>query len=188
MREFQILACVDTEGVVRRKFIVIRIEEAGLGQKDAYEAGFHWDDGHWVREITDEVLAYEMRHDLGGKYTFLRLFPTKLKIVDGVIEQSPDFPADTTFRGAWVLNGEKVGHDMGAARDIHRDRMRVARMPLLAVLDTEYIRADEAGDGTRKAAIVATKQELRDVTAHPDIEAATTPDQLQQVWPDVLTA
>jgi hypothetical protein len=98
-------------------------------------------------------------------------------------------PSDRTFRDAWTLGANQtIGHDMPKARNIQRRRMREARAPLLAALDVEYQRADESGDTIRKAAVVARKQALRDVTADPAIEAATTPDDLRAVWPAALVA
>lgn len=95
-----------------------------------------------------------------------------------------DIPPDRTFRNAWKPD---LSHDMARARDIWRNKMREARAPKLAALDVQYSRADEAGNLDQKKAIAAAKQELRDVTSHPDIEAATTPDDLKKVWPKALS-
>lgn len=71
--------------------------------------------------------------------------------------------------------------NMAKAREIHRNRLRAARTPLLLDLDVEYLRAHEAGDDT--AAIVAAKQVLRDLPQDPAIDTATTPDELIDAWP-----
>jgi hypothetical protein len=76
--------------------------------------------------------------------------------------------------------------NMSKARDVHRDRLRQARTLLLNALDVEYIRAHEANGDT--SATVARKQALRDVTKHPDIEAAQTLADLKKVWPACLGA
>jgi hypothetical protein len=94
-----------------------------------------------------------------------------------------DVPSDRTFRNAW--KGD-LSVDMGKARDIWKDKMRAVRAPKLAALDTEYMRADETGDAQAKSAVAAQKQELRDVTADPGIEAAQTPQDLKAVWPECL--
>ena len=96
-----------------------------------------------------------------------------------------DIPQDRTFRDAWVYNG-KFSHDMPRAREIHRDKMRRVRAPLLAALDIEAIRASEAGDTTKAQDVARRKQALRDVTADPRIDAARTPEELKAVWPDVM--
>ena len=104
---------------------------------------------------------------------------------------TPDeVPTDRTFRAAWkdgVVNGVgKLDVDMPRARDIWRDKMREARAPKLAALDTDYMRADEAGDSQTKKIIAAQKQILRDITDRPAIEAAQTPEELKAVWPAEL--
>lgn len=98
-----------------------------------------------------------------------------------------DIPQDRTYRNAWTDRGGKIDHDMGKARDIHRDRLRAARAPQLAQLDVDYQRADEVKDETRKAQIVAAKQVLRDMPADPRIEAAATVDDLKELTLEVLT-
>ena len=73
-----------------------------------------------------------------------------------------------------------INVNMTKARDIHRDKVRQARNPLLATKDVEFQRALETGADT--AAIVAAKQALRDAPASAAIEAATTPDELKASW------
>lgn len=73
-----------------------------------------------------------------------------------------------------------ININMTKARDIHRDKIRQARNPLLASKDVEFQRALETGADT--AAIVAAKQALRDAPASAAIEAATTPDELKASW------
>ena len=76
--------------------------------------------------------------------------------------------------------------DMTKAREIKRDMIRTERKPLLEKLDVEFMRAQEAGDTTLQQEIAARKQALRDVTADPAIDAATTPDELKAVRPAIL--
>jgi len=76
--------------------------------------------------------------------------------------------------------------DMTKAREIKRDQLRAERKPLLEQLDVEFMRAQEAGDTQKQALISDKKQSLRDVTADPAIDAATTPDELKAVRPSVL--
>lgn len=94
-----------------------------------------------------------------------------------------DIPTDRSFRNAWTRDGKTVAHDMEKCRNIHRERLRLARAPKLAALDVEYQRADEADDKAAKVSIAKQKQSLRDVTADPRIDAATTPEELKAVWP-----
>jgi len=71
--------------------------------------------------------------------------------------------------------------DMNKAREIKRDQLRAERKPILEALDVAYMRAQEAGDTAKQDAIAADKQALRDATADPAIDAATTPDELKAV-------
>ena len=64
------------------------------------------------------------------------------------------------------------------AKDIWKDKIRVARKPKLEELDVEYQRAQEASSDT--SAIVTKKQELRDFPAQ--VDSATTTDEIKAVW------
>lgn len=98
------------------------------------------------------------------------------------IVDSDSIPSDRTFRNAWEgNNGVRV--NMVKAREIHKDRLRELRKPLLAALDVRYMCADEIGDTAAKAKIALQKQVLRDSTADPAIEAAETPEELALVMP-----
>lgn len=95
-------------------------------------------------------------------------------------------PEDRTFRGAWRFNGPAVEVDMPTAREIHRNVLRAEREKQLNDLDVQWFRAAETDDADAKAAIVAKKQKLRDVTKDPRIEAAATPEDLKKLTLDVL--
>lgn len=96
----------------------------------------------------------------------------------------PDaIPADRTFRNAWKPD---LTVDLDKAREIHKDKLRRLRAPLLAQLDVEFQRADEAKDEVLKLEIISQKEALRDVTDDPEIASAKTPDELKAVMPSVL--
>lgn len=76
--------------------------------------------------------------------------------------------------------------NMVKAREIHRQNLRIMRAPKLAALDVEMLQAIEDGDITRRDAIKAKKQALRDVTEDPAIGKAKTPDKLKAVIPAAL--
>ena len=92
-------------------------------------------------------------------------------------------PAERTFREGWEANTDTgvISVNMEKAKDIWRDKIRKAREPELAKLDTAFMKAQETGADT--TAIVAQKQALRDAPSHADIDAATTPDELTAVQP-----
>lgn len=87
-------------------------------------------------------------------------------------------PTDRTFRNAW---GHDLSVDMPRAQAIQRDRIRARRVPLLAALDVESVRATERGDAAALARIAAEKQSLRDAPTDPRIELATTPAELARI-------
>lgn len=93
---------------------------------------------------------------------------------------------DRTFRAAWKLSGSALAVDMPKARELHIERLRALREPLLAASDIEFIRAIEANDRDKQIEVAARKQALRDVTADPSISAARTPEELKAAIPAVL--
>lgn len=99
-----------------------------------------------------------------------------VKIVD-----DSDIPDDRTFRDAWHHDGKEISVHMEKAREIHKAKLRRARSPLLEKLDTEFLHALEKGNKAKLKEIADEKQRLRDITAHPDIEQAATPDELKSV-------
>lgn len=92
------------------------------------------------------------------------------------------------WKAAWEFDGRQFGVSMPRAREVHRDRMRAARRPKLEALDLDYMRAMEGASTKERKAIAARKQALRDVTAMPEIDAAETVEDLESIWPEVLTA
>lgn len=95
-----------------------------------------------------------------------------------------EIPEDRTFRDAWRDNGTRLEVSMPAARDLHRNHLRREREPRLAELDVEYMRALEGTAKRKPGEVAAEKQKLRDITKHPAIEAATTPEELKAVTID----
>jgi len=70
------------------------------------------------------------------------------------------------------------------AKAIWKDKWRVARKPLLASLDIEFMKAVETSDTDKQAEIASKKQALRDVT-QTEING-NTPEEIKAVWPSVL--
>jgi len=73
-----------------------------------------------------------------------------------------------------------IGLNLAKAKEIHKDKIRVARVPLLEQLDVEFVRALEQGADT--APIAKQKQALRDATNSSKISRAKTPEQLKAAW------
>lgn len=99
-----------------------------------------------------------------------------------VVEES-EIPADRTFRNAWKPD---LTVDMVKAKDIHRDHLREMRTPLFDALDQAQRTAIAADDKAEVQRLERELQALRDVTADPAIEAATTPEQLKAVIPEPI--
>lgn len=91
------------------------------------------------------------------------------------------------FYGALAVDeDDNLAYDMVKARNIWRNILRQLREPKLAALDLAYQRADESGNTALKTEIVAKKNILRDCTADPDIEAATSLNDLRRTLPELL--
>ena len=107
-------------------------------------------------------------------------------------------PTERTFRNAWTL-GERpedgvISIDMEAAKEVWREKIRMAREPELVKLDAEFMKAmeipesmlDENSESVREkrlSEIVTAKQALRDAPADLLINEATTPEELKLVQP-----
>ncbi len=72
------------------------------------------------------------------------------------------------------------GIDMAKAREIHKEKIRVARAPKLAELDIEFQKAQETSADT--SAIIAKKQALRDAPADSAIAADSDTASLKAQW------
>lgn len=77
-----------------------------------------------------------------------------------------------------------ITHDMEKARDIWKNKIRVARKPILEQLDIEYIRTLEQ-DGDVDS-IIQIKQKLRDYPNKPEIENANSIEELREIWDNDL--
>ncbi len=93
-------------------------------------------------------------------------------------------PKDRIYREAWEHEGKDIVTNMPRAQEIHKDRLRAMRKPLMESLDVQFMQALESGADTK--AIVAKKQSLRDVTADTAIAKAQTPEELKAVMPEIL--
>lgn len=99
---------------------------------------------------------------------------------------SSDLPPNRVFRNAWSKNQSGVFVDMPKARELHREKLRKLRKPVLEMWDREYLKADETGDTNRKAAVAQIKERLRNCTNDPRIDSAQTPDVLMSIIPEEL--
>jgi len=99
------------------------------------------------------------------------------KIVDSLDLDNDYFNAyDFSEESGAEVNIEK-------AKQLHLDKFREARKPILSKLDVDYMRAVEQGDSAKQAEIAAEKQSLRDVTK---VALPSEIPSLKEVWPDIL--
>ena len=96
-----------------------------------------------------------------------------------IVEDSA-IPTDRSFRNAWKQNSKTIETDMTKAKEIHKDKIRIARTPKLAELDIEFQKAQETSAGI--TTIVAKKQALRDAPAASGISTASNTTELKAQW------
>lgn len=124
------------------------------------------------REPTRENIDAECRKAFGH---------TGNPVMSWVMVSDNAFPKDRTYRNAWRWRGNRVEHDMPAAREIHRGLIRERRAKLFDELTVEQERAGR--DATKLDALESRRQRLRDATADPRIEAAKTIEELREIDP-----
>tara|TARA_S200002703_G_scaffold62693_2_gene54438 strand:+ start:5016 stop:5375 length:360 start_codon:yes stop_codon:yes gene_type:complete len=89
-------------------------------------------------------------------------------------------PINRDFRGAWLLSGTVISEDLTVAKEIFANKIREVRVPLLTVLDADYMKALESNADTTQ--IIADKQALRDAPTAGN--SATTIAELKAAWPN----
>ena len=72
--------------------------------------------------------------------------------------------------------------DMAKAKELHKDKIRLAREEKFKELDVEFQRAIETNDTSTQASVAAKKQALRDAPADSAISAASDTDALKAQW------
>ena len=70
--------------------------------------------------------------------------------------------------------------NIAKAREVHKNRIRAARVDKLAALDVEFQKALETSSNT--TSIVSKKKALRDAPANTAIDAAKTESELKAAW------
>ena len=90
---------------------------------------------------------------------------------------------DNDYFDAFEYQDLGISCNIDKAKQIHLDKFREARKPLLSKLDVDYMKAIEVEDHVAASAIAVKKQELRDVTK---IELPSTLPEIKETWPDIL--
>ena len=89
-------------------------------------------------------------------------------------------PTDTSFSDARTYTDSGFGIDMAKAREIHKTKIREARIDLFAALDVQFQKALETGSSTTD--IIAQKNALRNAPSDSGIAAASDTDALKAQW------
>lgn len=90
---------------------------------------------------------------------------------------------DYYFADAYEFQNGKVNINMEKAKEIHVNKFRIVRAPLLSKLDIEFMKAVESNSKALQKEITAKKQKLRDITS---IDLPDTLEGIKSIWPDFL--
>jgi len=72
--------------------------------------------------------------------------------------------------------------DINKAKEVWKEKIRVARKPALEKLDIDFLKAQEQGNDT--TSIVADKNILRDLPSQ--VDTANSIEEIKAVWNDLL--
>lgn len=100
--------------------------------------------------------------------------------------EEEEMPEDRYFRDAWEHKEDALNINLDKCKNIHRQVLRGLRAPKFESLDVEFMRAIEAGDTEKQNEIADKKQVLRDIPQAPEIENATTPEEIKAFMPSIL--
>jgi hypothetical protein len=103
-----------------------------------------------------------------------------------IIMEYADLNYDTHWENAYTIADGKVVIDISAVRMNLIERIRVERAALFGPLDLEFMRALESDDPAVKAAVIAKKNRLRNITEHPLLTSETDIEKLRSVNLNVL--
>ena len=104
--------------------------------------------------------------ELSIEKVFDKDVPEQYKSTAKIVEDS-EILTDRTFRDAWELKNGKIIENIEKAKEIHKEKLREERKPLLEEQDVLYMKALENGNDTKE--IVNEKQRLRDITKQVDL-------------------
>lgn len=130
----------------------------------------------WYREPTDENIKNEIERTM-----FSNGQPTIYRIIS-----QEEIPIDRTFRDALFDDGQKLMFNMERAREIHRDRLRRLRVAEFEKNDIELRDASLEKDEIKLQKALEKRDVLRNITIHPEIDAAKNIEELKIAGLSVL--
>jgi hypothetical protein len=141
-------------------------------------------DGVWVREVSSESLAAEVRRD---EQRWKDLDNVTMVRWRTLTKQEHDWFEDTIvharYRDSVEWVGDEIRHNMPKARELHRHLIRHQRGEKMVALDGQWMRAIGQGNTSEAARIDTERQALRDATDNPVIDSATTVSELMVLAP-----
>ena len=81
-----------------------------------------------------------------------------------------------------IKESDYIKIDINKAKEIWKEKIRIARKPALEKLDIDFIKTQEQGNDTSD--IVADKKTLRNLPQQ--VDTATTVEEIKSVWNDKL--
>ena len=114
--------------------------------------------------------------ELSIEEVLLKDVPEQYKASAQIVEDDI-IPSDRTFRGAWKYESGVIVEDLTRAKEIHKEKLRADRKPLLEAQDVIYLKALEDGVDTKE--VITEKKRLRDITKM--VDKCETIDEIKKV-------
>jgi hypothetical protein len=96
-------------------------------------------------------------------------------------------PKVAEYREAWEFNGSDVVYNLEKAKEVHRNKLRSARIEIFEKLDIEISKALAQGDQQKVSEIETKRQKLRDAPTSSRVASVDTLDKLKALTLDELT-
>ena len=153
------------------------------GRSPTLPEGATWNgDGSWSRPATDENIWAELRKAFPGRNAagIRRAVPLAFHRID----KGETLPADRKFRNAWRIDLQGVvTEDLETARQITRDKIQVAVTRDLVEVNSQYVAATMAKDTVEADRLALVRETLEAKVTDPQIDAATTVNELRALLP-----
>lgn len=120
---------------------------------------------------TPEYLEDQIKRHFGDDWTSYRVIAVEA------------LPQDSTWRNAWVDDGETIVVDLEKAKSILRDRIATTAAARRAKTDAALLEAMANGDREAQARLVAMRQALQKASDDPRITGAQSLDELKTIDP-----
>jgi len=114
-----------------------------------------------IYETETGVAIIHPTGELSIEEVFNKDVPEQYKHTAQIVEDDV-IPNDRQFRNAWKHEMGRIVEDIDKSKEIHKERLRAERKPLLEKQDVEYMLALEQQLDANE--IIKEKQRLRDIT------------------------